>query len=100
MTNISPRAQDAARAGRLIDAIKMVREDSGLGLKEAKDAVEAFLQQKPAQGTVQSSKPGSLQNPSQNISAVQRGDSPNKKIITFILLALAAYVLLHFFGLI
>jgi ribosomal protein L7/L12 len=33
---------ELARAGRLIDAIKLHREQTGLGLKEAKDAVEAM----------------------------------------------------------
>jgi ribosomal protein L7/L12 len=41
-----------ARAGRTIDAIKLFREQTGAGLKESKDAVEALLQgqrpQRPA----------------------------------------------------
>jgi ribosomal protein L7/L12 len=32
--------QDLLRRGRKIDAIKVYRERTGLGLKEAKDAVE------------------------------------------------------------
>jgi len=32
-----------ARDGKIIEAIKALREDSGLGLKEAKDAVDAYL---------------------------------------------------------
>ncbi len=96
MSNISPRAQEAVRAGRLIDAIKMVSEDSGLGLKESKDAIAAFMKQNQAEDARQSS----LQSNPQYASAVQRGDSPNKKIIIFVLLALAGYVLLHFFGVI
>jgi len=34
--------RELARAGKKIDAIKLVREQTGLGLKEAKDAVEAI----------------------------------------------------------
>lgn len=34
--------QDLLRSGRKIEAIKLYREQSGLGLKEAKDAVEAM----------------------------------------------------------
>lgn len=33
----------AANAGNLIEAIKHVREETGLGLKEAKDSVDAYL---------------------------------------------------------
>jgi ribosomal protein L7/L12 len=36
------RIQQLLRAGKKIDAIKLVREQTGLGLKEAKDAVEAI----------------------------------------------------------
>lgn len=34
--------QDLVRAGKKIEAIKLVRQQTGLGLKEAKDAVEAM----------------------------------------------------------
>ena len=34
--------QAALRAGHRIDAIRLMREATGMGLKEAKDAVEAF----------------------------------------------------------
>lgn len=36
------RAQDLLRQGRKIEAIKVVREETGLGLKEAKDLVESW----------------------------------------------------------
>lgn len=42
--------QDAVEAlgrGAMIDAIKAVREATGLGLKEAKDFVEAYLERHP-----------------------------------------------------
>jgi hypothetical protein len=35
------------RHGRTIEAIKIVRQASGLGLKEAKDAVDAHLRRDP-----------------------------------------------------
>lgn len=35
-------AMDLSRQGREIDAIKLVREHMGLGLKEAKDLVESW----------------------------------------------------------
>lgn len=40
---ISEQAAAAANAGNLIEAIKLVREETGLGLKEAKDMVDAYL---------------------------------------------------------
>lgn len=38
----------ALERGNKIEAIKLVREAQGLGLKEAKDAVEAYLKHNPA----------------------------------------------------
>ncbi len=35
-------ARDLADAGNMIQAIKLVREQTGLGLKEAKDIVDAY----------------------------------------------------------
>jgi Ribosomal protein L7/L12 C-terminal domain len=41
---LSPEVQDLARdPRRKIEAIKLHREQTGVGLKEAKDAVEAFM---------------------------------------------------------
>jgi hypothetical protein len=37
----------ALENGRIIDAIKIVRERSGLGLKESKDAVDHYLDTHP-----------------------------------------------------
>ena len=37
----------ALQKGRLIDAIRHVREASGLGLKDSKDCVEAYLERNP-----------------------------------------------------
>ena len=39
-----PAATEALRRGHKIEAIRLVREHTGLGLKEAKDAVEAYAQ--------------------------------------------------------
>jgi len=43
--HISTTVQAYARNGHKIDAIKQLRSESGLGLKEAKDAVEAWMSQ-------------------------------------------------------
>ncbi|MCH7328203.1 ribosomal protein L7/L12 [Acinetobacter modestus] len=40
-------ALDALRSGQLIDAIKITREKTGLGLKESKDLVERYLKEHP-----------------------------------------------------
>jgi hypothetical protein len=39
---VSERVKELVRTGKKIEAIKMYREETGAGLKEAKDAVEAF----------------------------------------------------------
>jgi hypothetical protein len=47
LVGADPGGQEAAllRAGRKIEAIKSLRERSGLGLKEAKDAIDALERQ-------------------------------------------------------
>ncbi|MDQ8038650.1 MAG: hypothetical protein REI12_14610 [Pedobacter sp.] len=87
MSDLSPKAQEAARAGRLIDAIKIVRAETGMDLKDSKDAVEAFLKTHPPVKTVS--------------SAVQRGDSRQtlKTLIILVLLVTAAVALLFKFEL-
>ncbi len=40
MTAYSDRVREAVTAGRKIEAIKLLREETGMGLKEAKHAVE------------------------------------------------------------
>lgn len=44
---LSASAIAALRAGRVIDAIKAVRQDTGLGLKEAKDVVDRYTASHP-----------------------------------------------------
>ncbi|MCH7314346.1 50S ribosomal protein L7/L12 [Acinetobacter sp. ANC 3882] len=44
---IPPEALDVLRAGQLIDAIKITREKTGLGLKESKDLIDQYLQDHP-----------------------------------------------------
>jgi len=40
---IPPQAVAALNAGRVVEAIKIVRETQGLGLKEAKALVDSYL---------------------------------------------------------
>jgi len=47
-TTIPLEAVAALHRGNKIEAIKLVREEQGLGLKEAKDLVEQFLRNDPA----------------------------------------------------
>ena len=49
---------DAIHANRKIDAIKLLREERGLGLKEAKELVDAYTMKNP-QLVVQRSARGS-----------------------------------------
>ena len=45
------RARELARAGRRIEAIKLVRERTGLGLKEAREYVERLEPKAPLSGS-------------------------------------------------
>ena len=44
---IPHEALQALRAGQLIDAIKITRKKTGLGLKESKDLIEQYLKDHP-----------------------------------------------------
>ncbi|EOR08764.1 hypothetical protein [Acinetobacter genomosp. 15BJ] len=44
---IPAEALTMLRAGQLIDAIKITREKTGLGLKESKDLIDQYLQDHP-----------------------------------------------------
>ncbi len=41
--SIPPSAVAALNAGRKVEAIRIVRESQGIGLKEAKDLVESYV---------------------------------------------------------
>lgn len=44
---IDAEAEQALRNGRLIEAIKIIRQRNNVGLKEAKDIVDRYLQEHP-----------------------------------------------------
>ena len=46
--SLSPAAIAAITNGKKIEAIKIVRQERGLSLKDAKDAVEAYVKSQPA----------------------------------------------------
>jgi ribosomal protein L7/L12 len=49
---LTSTAIEALQRGSKIDAIRLVREQTGLGLKEAKDAVEAYESSHPRAGNL------------------------------------------------
>jgi ribosomal protein L7/L12 len=82
---LSQRVQDIARdPARKIAAIKAYREETGLGLKEAKDAVESFLaspgERRGAASRTWPSRPGTTSSPalSQRVQDIAR--DRNRKI--------------------
>ena len=60
---LPPAAVQALQQGRMIEAIKIVRTERNLGLKQAKDQVDQYLQQRPelSQRRVVKVKQGSTQ---------------------------------------
>lgn len=85
-----PRAaMEALRRGNKIEAIKIVRAETGLGLKEAKDAVDAYEQGAPARPARPSQSPNDmLRSP----GPVMHGD-PNAGR-TWVLVAITIAVLI------
>lgn len=47
-SNLPADVVNAINAGRKIEAIKLLREARGLGLKEAKHAVDAYIRENPS----------------------------------------------------
>ncbi len=47
-TDLPAEVIAAIQAGRKIEAIKLLREAEGLGLKESKNAVEAYIRSNPS----------------------------------------------------
>lgn len=54
-SGLSAEALAALHEGRKIDAIKILREERGLGLKEAKDEVDTYLRDHPELASMQKS---------------------------------------------
>jgi hypothetical protein len=80
--DLPPEVIDAIRANRKIDAIKRLREARGIGLKEAKHAVEAF----------QRANPHLLDTPP------PRSESGIGRLVLVGLAAGAAYLVYKYFG--
>jgi ribosomal protein L7/L12 len=69
---LPPDVLAALQCGNTIEAIKLLRASTGLGLKEAKDVIDAHFQGKPMPGIGQSTTPGTAL-PASVIAALQRG---------------------------
>lgn len=73
-----PEALAALSQGRTIEAIKIVREATGLGLKEAKDAVEAYMAHGPLmkglESRISARVDGGFEIPQEAADALARGD--------------------------
>ena len=57
-SNLPADVINAINAGRKIEAIKLLREAQGLGLKEAKHAVDAYARENPSAQQPRSSGSG------------------------------------------
>jgi ribosomal protein L7/L12 len=69
--SLPPKVVEALNKGNLIEAIKLMRSVSGLGLAEAKSMVEQHLRAQAASMV----KPGSAPVPPAVVEALKRGDS-------------------------
>lgn len=73
-------AIEALRKGHKIDAIKILRQEWRLGLKEAKDAVDTYLEARPALA-----------------SQFQEASTGTKRLLIWLLVLLTASLLLYRF---
>lgn len=80
---LSAAAVSALHQGNKIEAIKITREERNIGLKEAKDAVEEFVQSQP---TLQAS-----------LTAAQ-AETKKKALLWFAVLVGLAFLGYHFFA--
>lgn len=76
---LEPDVVAALNKGRKIDAIKQLREIRGIGLKEAKEIIDAY----------------SASHPLNSTGPVQRSNSANG-LVLMIIVGIAAYFLLNF----
>lgn len=67
--------QDALQRGNLVEAIKLMRAGTGLGLKETKDALEAYMRgEPPATGFAPKALPAGASLPAQVQEALDQGN--------------------------
>lgn len=90
LTPLPPEAAQAMARGNKIEAIKLVREHTGLGLKEAKELVEAHEETRPRPGR-KAAAPGAP-------GEVPRSSGAGGLAIGVVVLAALGYGLLKWFG--
>lgn len=81
-STIPPEALQALQQGNFILAVKITRQQTGLGLKESKDLLDAYLVQHP-----------SVQ---QQIQGARGTGKPNGLVVLFVLLLLLALIIYVF----
>ncbi|GAA3925309.1 ribosomal protein L7/L12 [Litoribacillus peritrichatus] len=60
MNDLSPEVTDAINRGRKIEAIKILREQQNLGLKEAKDIIDQYITDNPDKLSTHANPKGKL----------------------------------------
>lgn len=72
---LTPEAKALLKAGAVVEAVKLTRERTGLGLKEAKDLVDAYLRNgEPASGSAAAREPGDPDSiPPQAVRMLEKG---------------------------
>lgn len=73
---LSSEVIQAIESGNKIEAIKLLRESTGLGLKESKDLIDAYEDNRPV-----GSQP------------LRRGDSSNGMLMILIVVAIVGYAI-------
>ena len=79
-SGLSAEALAALHEGRKIDAIKILRAERGLGLKEAKEEVDAYLRNHP------------------ELAAMQKSGSSFGCLVVIAVIGIAAYLLYQNFS--
>lgn len=89
VSQVPAEAITALESGNLIEAVKITRERNGIGLKESKDAVDAFIKANPRMD-----QPNIKANPLHQRRLISERPSGNgNKAIVFIGLFLVATIL-------
>jgi hypothetical protein len=91
-SSLGPDVLDALRKGRTIDAIKFLRTEKGIGLKEAKDIIDAHLRSasaradfREAKAAVKTVQPVATATP----AGCSPGEVPRSRDFTWFIVALA-----------
>ena len=72
-TSLPPQVLDAIRSGKTIDAIRLLREATGMDLKSAKDLIDAHARGAAASVSYTQSPGGAKTVPASVVEALQQG---------------------------